>query len=87
MKTSAQQVVPGERSARGFKLRMAIDIITDILEIIIALTKTDSLFIGPSLPYLRKLVNRLTQADYQRLIRCFQSVFRVAIIAIQPIMT
>ena len=59
---SDQQVVLDERTARKFKPRIPIDIITDIMEIIIALINTDSVFIGSSLPYLFFLVNRFTDS-------------------------
>jgi hypothetical protein len=61
---SAQQVVLGERAARTMNLRIAIDIITDIVEIIIAFIKTDSVFIGSSLPHLFFPVNRNTLKAY-----------------------
>ena len=61
-KISDQQIVLGERTAREFKPRIPIDINTDIMEIIIALIKTDSVFIESSLPYLFFLVNRILNA-------------------------
>ena len=65
---SDQQVVLDERTAREFKLRIPIDIITDIMEIIIALIKTDRLFIGSSLPYLFFLVNRSSASIFPELL-------------------